>query len=110
MTTRDTNTHKRENMLFTFEKKFTASYMMLLLVARELDYSPLSEECRQNTIYALNTYYGATLSDATEFVNSAQLRMKLTGGDDITMCITNQIKAVFAGEASILDVAEETNE
>ncbi len=97
-------------MLFTFEKKFTAAYMMLLLVAREHDVSPLSESCRTATIYSLTTFYGATESDATEWVNSAQLRMKITGGDDISMLIAKQVKAVFNNEPSILDIAEETNE
>ncbi len=99
-------------MLFTFEKKFTAAYMMILLICREHGYSPLSEEARGETIYSLMTFYGATESDATEWVNAAQLRMKLTGGDDITTAIRNQVRAVFAGEASILDAKpmEETNE
>ncbi len=98
-------------MLFKFKKKFTASYMMLLLVAREFGYSPLSDECRNETIYSLITYYGASREDAEEWVNSAQLRMKLTGGDDITYLIREQIKAVFAGEPSILDKeVAETNE
>jgi len=97
-------------MLFKFEKKFTAAYMMLLLISRENDVSPLSESCRTATIYSLTTFYGATEPDATEWVNSAQLRMKLTGGDDISMMIARQIKAVFNNEPSILDIAEETNE
>ena len=99
-------------MLFTFEKKFTAAYMMILLISREHGYNPLSEEARVETIYSLSTFYGATKSDATEWVNSAQLRMKLTGGDDISTAISNQVRAVFAGEASILDASpmEETNE
>lgn len=97
-------------MLFTFEKKFTAAYMMLLLVARESGVSPLSEECRTSAIYSLTTFYGASNPDANEWVNSAQLRMKITGGDDISMLIAKQIKAVFNNEPSILDVAEETNE
>lgn len=99
-------------MLFTFEKKFTAAYMMILLICREHGFSPLSEEARSETIYSLSTFYGATVSDATEWVNAAQLRMKITGGDDITTAIRNQVRAVFAGEASILDAkpVEETNE
>ncbi len=97
-------------MLFKFEKKFTAAYMMLLLVAREHDYSPLSVECRNETMYSLETYYGATKEDAEEWVTSAQLRMQITGGDDITMLIAKQIKAVFAGEESILDITLEAEE
>ena len=91
-------------MLFTFRKKFTASYMMLLLISREYDLSPLSEECRAQTIYSLSTFYGATMDDATEWVNAAQLRMKVTGGDDISMMIAAQVKLVFADEPSVLDV------
>lgn len=97
-------------MLFKFEKKFTAAYMMLLMVARENDYSPLSPECGVDTIYALTTYYGATKEDAEEWVTSAQLRMKITGGDDITMLIAKQIRAVFAGEESVLDITLEAEE
>jgi len=98
-------------MLFQFKKKFTAAYMMLLLVSRETGYSPHSAECAAETKYSLETYYGASKEDAEEWVNSAQLRMKLTGGDDIAMLIANQVKAVFSGEASILDMeAPETHE
>jgi len=97
-------------MLFKFKKKFTASYMMLLLVAREHDYSPLSEECKAETIYSLTTFYGASKEEAEEWVTSAQLRMKITGGDDITKLISDQIRAVFAGEKSILDTPVEVEE
>lgn len=98
-------------MLFKFEKKFTAAYMMLLLVSRETGYSPHSAECAAETKHSLATYYGASKDEANEWVNSAQLRMKITGGDDISMLIANQVKAVFAGETSILDVeAPETHE
>ena len=98
-------------MLFKFEKKFTAAYMMLLLVARETGYSPHSPECAAETKYSLETFYGASKEDAEEWVNSAQLRMKLTAGDDIAMTIASQVKAVFAGEASVLDMeAPEVNE
>lgn len=97
-------------MLFKFEKKFTAAYMMLLMAARENDYSPLSAECKADTIYALTAYYGATEEDAEEWVTSAQLRMQITAGDDITMLIAKQIKAVFAGEESVLDITLEAEE
>ncbi len=103
--------HSERLMLFKFEKKFTAAYMMLLMVSRETGYSPHSKECAAETKHSLVTYYGASSEDAEEWVTSAQLRMLVTGGDDITMMIGNQIKAVFAGEPSVLDMeAPETNE
>lgn len=98
-------------MLFKFEKKFTAAYMMILIVSRDTGYSPHSAECAAETKHSLETYYGATKEEAEEFVNSAQLRMRLTAGDDICMVIADQVKAVFAGEPSILDKeVAETNE
>lgn len=101
------NTKRRRKMQFTFNKRFTAAYMMLLMVARESGYGPHSKECLDRTIYSLSTFYGASQEEATEWATSAQLRMRLTQSDDIAWAIAKQIKAVFNDEPCVLDEVEE---